>query len=402
LRPASRSATALDNLRAVVILIVLAFHSMLAYLQWMPAADGSFDAPPYAWRAFPIIDDRRFAGFDLFCAWQNVDLMAMLFFLSGLFVWSSLERKKGRAYLRDRVLRLGLPYVFGVVVLIPIAIYPAYRVTAAAPALSAYWRSLVALPFWPNGPLWFIWQLLALNVVAAGLHLFAPGAFAALGRWSAAGARHPLRYAGAFLAVSAAAYVPMALAFTPWAWSDWGPFAVQYCRPPLYAVYFFAGVGIGRAGIERGLVAVDGVLARHWVWLLTAALGSLALWIAFTARTMNGGAPAGIEFAADLSFVPACASGGCFLIAVCLRFLRERSRFLGILAANAYGLYIVHYLFIVWLQFALVELPLPAVIKAAIVFAGTLLLSLASVAAAQRLPWAARLIGAVPRAAALS
>jgi len=395
---ASRTSAALDNLRAVVILIVLAFHSMLAYLRWVPVAGAGFDVPPYAWRAFPILDRYRFAGFDLFCAWQNVDLMALLFFLSGLFVWNSLERKKDWGYLRDRVMRLGVPYVFGVMILIPIAIYPAYRVTASDPALSAYWRSLVALPFWPNGPLWFLWQLLALNVAAGAIHAVTPGAIAALGRWSAAGARDPLRYAAGFLAVSALAYVPMAFAFTPWAWSDSGPFAVQFCRPPLYAVYFFAGVGVGRAGLERGLLAVDGVLARHWGLLLTVALGALALWIALTALTMNG-TGAGIALAADLSFVPACLSGGGFLIAVCLRFLRRRSRFLGTLAANAFGLYIVHYLFVVWLQFALLELPLYAVIKAAIVFAGTLSLSLATVAAARRLGWGARLIGATPRAA---
>src|SRR5579863_8329512 len=55
-RPAafSRSSLALDNLRAIVILIVLAFHSVLAYVEWTPAPSAGFDDPPYAWRAFPI------------------------------------------------------------------------------------------------------------------------------------------------------------------------------------------------------------------------------------------------------------------------------------------------------------------------------------------------------------
>ena len=123
----SPSSLALSNLRAIVILIVLGFHSMLAYLVWVPiAAAPDFASPPYAWRAFPIIDDHRFFGFDLFCAWQDVYLMALMFFLSGLFVWPSLTRKKDWGFLRDRVLRLGLPFVFGVLVLIPVALYPAY------------------------------------------------------------------------------------------------------------------------------------------------------------------------------------------------------------------------------------------------------------------------------------
>jgi hypothetical protein len=60
--PTSRSSLALSNLRAFVILIVLAFHSMLAYVQWTPANTADFDNPaPYAWRAFAVIDDQRFS-----------------------------------------------------------------------------------------------------------------------------------------------------------------------------------------------------------------------------------------------------------------------------------------------------------------------------------------------------
>jgi surface polysaccharide O-acyltransferase-like enzyme len=388
-----RTSLALNNLHAIVILIVLAFHSALAYLQWLPAAGADFDRPPFDWRAFPIIDSNRFFGFDLLCAWQDVYLMSLFFLLSGLFVWPSLQRKKEWRFLHDRVLRLGLPYAFGIAVLMPLAIYPAYRVTAADPSVSAYWHSLIALPFWPNGPLWFLWQLLALNLLAIGLHIIAPGAIPMLGRWSAAADNNIARYFGVLLTASALAYVPLAVVFTPWAWSDSGLFEVQLSRPLLYAVYFFAGIGLGAAGIERGLLAADGVLARRWAYGLVVALFSLFLWMGLTALTMNARAPIGIEIAAALSFVPACAAGSFFFIAVCLRFATGYSRILGHLAAHAYGLYLVHYVFIVWLQFALLALPLFAVFKAAIVFSGTLLLSLLTTTMVQRIPLAARLIG---------
>jgi glucans biosynthesis protein C len=401
-RSMSRTSLALDNLRAVTIVIVLAFHSALAYLHWIPVTGSGFDQPPYNWRAFPIVDDHRFFGFDLLCASQDVYLMALMFLLSGLFVWPSLRRKKDLGFLRDRVLRLGLPFVFGIAVVIPLAVYPSYRLTADDPGVGAYVQTLLALPFWPNGPLWFIWQLLALNFIAVALRVLVPQAIPSLGRWSAAAVQNPVRYFAVLLAVSAFAYVPLALAFTPWAWSGSGILAVQFCRPLLYAVYFFAGVGIGAGGVERGLVAVDGILARHWGYCLAAALVTLFLWMGLTGLTMNGGAVLGVKIAADLSFVPACAAGCFFMIAVCLRFATARSRVLGYLAANAYGLYLVHYVFIVWLQFALLSLPLFAVIKAPIVFSGTLLLSSATTLAVRRFPWGARLIGAAPRAVATS
>ena len=73
-------ASAIDNLRAVVIVLVLAFHSVLAYIAFLPQHPFAFDAPPFLWRAFPIVDRQRWFGFDLFCAWLDVFLMS--FFLS--------------------------------------------------------------------------------------------------------------------------------------------------------------------------------------------------------------------------------------------------------------------------------------------------------------------------------
>src|SRR5262249_46098256 len=104
-----RSSVALDHLRGVVIVIVLAFHSALAYLDYLPASTYAFDAPPYRWRSSPIIDSQRWFGFDLFCAHQDVYLITLMFLLSGLFVWPSLRRKGSRVFLVDRIIRLGLP-----------------------------------------------------------------------------------------------------------------------------------------------------------------------------------------------------------------------------------------------------------------------------------------------------
>ena len=55
-----------------------------------------------------------------------------------------------------------------------------------------------------------------------------------------------------------------------------------------------------------------------------------------------------------------------------------------------------------WLHYALLGTPLFAVIKAAVVFGGTLVLSWIAVLAVQRIPFGARLIGAPRRAVATS
>ncbi|MBO0739538.1 MAG: acyltransferase family protein, partial [Alphaproteobacteria bacterium] len=175
-----RSSLALDNLRAFVIVLVVSFHSVLAYLQFLPSEPFAFNAYPYLWRAFPIIDRHRWLPFDLFCAWQDVFLMSLFFFLSGLFVLPSLQRKGTSGFLRDRTLRLGIPFGVVITFLMPLALYPTYLQTATDPGVATYWQQWLALPFWPCGPMWFLWLLLAADFVVAGILRFSPGLGAAL------------------------------------------------------------------------------------------------------------------------------------------------------------------------------------------------------------------------------
>jgi glucan biosynthesis protein C len=391
-----RVSWALDNLRAFVILLVLSFHSVLAYLDFLPAAPFPFDAPPYLWRAFPVVDHARWFGFDLFCAWQDVFLMSLFFFLSGLFVWPSLERKGARIFLHDRMLRLGVPFALVVTFLMPLANYPTYLQTAVDPGFFPFWRHWLALPFWPCGPMWFLWLLLVGDFTAAGLHQYAPRWVEALIRFSSTAGARPARYFAALVIASAIAYVPLAVVFTPSAWAAFGPFGFQLSRPLHYAVYFFAGIGVGACGIERGLFAPEGALVRHWVVWPIAAVGLLLLWMGLTALTMADGGPTslGLQALADLSFVLACF-GSCFaVLAVVLRFAGRRLPALPGLKRDAFGLYLVHYVFVVWLQYALLGAEIFAVAKGAIVFSGTLLLSWGTIAVIRRISPAGQVIGA--------
>ena len=390
-----RSSLALDNLRAVVILLVLSFHSVLAYLHFLPAQPYAFDVPPYLWRAIPIIDSHRRFGFDVYCAWQDVFLMSLFFFLSGLFVWPSLRRKEAQTFLYGRVLRLGVPFVLVVAFLMPLTLYPTYLQTASDPSVSAYWRHWLALPFWPCGPMWFLWLLLVGDFVAATLYQLAPRLDDFLNRLSTAAGARPAKYFAMFLLISVLAYVPMALAFTSSAWVQLGPFALQLSRPLHYALYFFAGVGIGASGVERGLLAPDGPLAQCWPFWIAAAVVSLLAWMGLTGLTMTPSVSVslGLQILAQVSFVLACFASCSCVLAVVLRFAALRLPSLAGLKDNAYGMYLVHYVFVVWLQFALLGPALPALIKGSTVFGGTLLLSWAAIGALRRVPSVAEILG---------
>src|SRR5204863_458816 len=87
---------------------------------------------------------------DLFCAFQYVYLMHLLFFLSGLFVWPSLSRKGGRRFLYDRFVGLGIQFAVGLFLLMPLAYYPVYCITAVDPSWSAFLSHWIARPRLPR------------------------------------------------------------------------------------------------------------------------------------------------------------------------------------------------------------------------------------------------------------
>jgi len=372
----SKSSLALSNLRAVVIVIVLAFHASLAYVQSAPAPQ-HFDQPPFTWEAFPIVDAHRWLGFDIFCAWQDVSLMALMFFLSGLFVGPSLVRKGAGTYTIDRLKRIGVPFVFALIVLSPLALYPAYAVRTPDPSLAGYVTALFSLPYWPAGPQWFLWQLMAVNGIAALLYALSPNVprdFRRLGAWAG---EHSVLYYILLSAICVAGYAPLAVAYSPFTWGEFGPFSLQFCRPLLYIAVFFAGFSLGSLGLDRGLLATDGPLARNWRAWTVLAVVTFCIWAGLTGLTFPNweGAPFAARLGASLAYAPACIAGGIFMLAVFLRFSRAHSRVLDSLSTNAYGIYLVHYVFIVWLQYALLPADLPSVVKVAIVFAGTFALS---------------------------
>jgi len=393
----SKSSLALNNLRAVITLSVLAFHGSLAYLGSTPSAY-AFDKPPYLWRAFPIVDSDRWFGFDIFCAWQDISMMVLLYFLSALFSWPSLARKGTGKFLGDRFLRLGIPCLFGMLVLMPLALYPVYRTTETDPSLSAYVQHLFALPFWDNGPMWFLWQLLALTTIAGALHRFAPRLIESLGRLSADAGARPGRY---FLWLSVAAmlaYVPMALAFTPMAWATRGPLSIQLCRPLLYLVFYLAGLGVGAQGFDRGLLASDGALARGWARWLSGNAFAFVAWLGLMGLSLTSHSPPlALQIAAAIAFALAAASGCFAALSVSVRFGAFSSRFLDNIAKGALGLYVVHYPFTVWLQYALLGLALFAFAKWSIVFALSTLLSMTLLILLRRVPFGALLVGETPQ-----
>ncbi|HEY2444601.1 MAG TPA: acyltransferase [Rhizomicrobium sp.] len=394
---APRISIAINNLRGIVVLLVVAVHSVLAYLWTLPPEPYAFDKPPFAWRTFAIVDPHHFIGFDILCAWANVFLMPLFFLISGLFVWQSLERNGPIDFVYRRWLRLGLPFLFGVLVLMPLAVFPTYLQTAAHPGIADFWHHWFALPFWPAGPMWFLWVLLIGDVAAAMCFGLFSGLRERVFRLSGYAQRRPVQSFGGILLVSALAYIPMGVAFDPMAWFHKGPFSFQLSFPGLYAAYFCAGIVVGARALDGSSIA--GSLARHWKSWTAASAVSFPIWLLVSAKAFVNPATASPEWnlASAVALVPACLASSCCVLALTLRFARSRTPAMDSLQRNSYAIYLTHCVFVIWAQFALLELAWPAVVKAPIVFVMTLMLSWMSAVALRRLPLLETIIGVGPR-----
>ncbi len=374
---AEHYSIAIGYLRAFVTLLVVAHHAVLAYHQFAPpAAPVSLTAEPRWWPIFPVIDPQRWPGFTIFTAFNDTFFMALMFFLSGLFVWPSLTRKGTVKFLRDRSLRLGAPFLLATGILAPLAYYPAYLTTTRAPVFAEFWRQWLSLGRWPAGPAWFLWVLLLFDFLAAAAFqakAALPVRFAGMARQLS---NHPARCFAMLAGASTLAYVPLAAAAGPLHWTAVGPFSFQTSRIVYYAVYFAAGLLIGGSSPAQGLMAAEGRLARRWVRWMAAALVSFVAGGAVIAAAMTqpDGAGAWI-IPGGIAFAVSCAAISFAMIALFLRFAHTRLRAFESIRRNAYGIYVLHYGAVTWMQYALLGASLPGVVKGVIVFAGSALVS---------------------------
>lgn len=392
-QPTGERNLSLGYLRGLVTLLVVLHHTLLAYMRFAPPGQPPMDASLF-WTAFPIVDSQRWAGADLIVGFNDTFFMSLMFLISGVFAWPSLQRKGSGVFVRDRLWRLGLPFVLAAALLAPLAYYPTWL--ASPTHTGSFWQQWLALGVWPAGPAWFLWVLLAFGVVAALLSLVAPMWGSALGRVAARLGQRPLAFFIMLLLVSSLVYLPMAAWFGPSRWLMFGPFFVQISRLPHYFVYFLVGAALGAQGATSGLLASAGRLARRWpLWMLLSLLAfglSTVTVIAIVGTLAHGGPGHGLAAFGNFTYVLSCASVSFALLAVFTRFARRARGVMDSLGANAYGIYLLHYVAVIWLQYALLSTPLPALAKIVLVFAGAVALSWGATAALRRWPVAARIL----------
>ncbi|MET0715633.1 MAG: acyltransferase [Mycetocola sp.] len=145
----------LDTLKVVMVAGVIAVHAIAGYtgMNWTYAdvAESEMGTVPQAMFGVLILP------FALF-------VMALFFLVAGLLTPGSLDRKGPRRFVRDRLIRLGIPLAAFMFVLWPLMTYALYR---AAGLEWSLWDVYADDPLLDNGPLWFVEALLIYSIVYA-------------------------------------------------------------------------------------------------------------------------------------------------------------------------------------------------------------------------------------------
>jgi len=376
MKAGNNRAVWLDYLRSFVTLLVVAHHAAMAYPTY-----AYFNPAHYILSTAPVVDQQRWSGLDVFIGFNDLFFMPLMFLISGLFVYRGLTRKGIQHYLADRAVRLGIPFLIAEILLIPLAYLPSYYLATHSFSIEHFLTDYIVHQQWPVGPPWFIWLLLAFNGLAVLIYRISPTIYPVVGQWFLRQASFPLRFGIILFGVVALSLIPLSLWVGQYTWIGlWGPFDFQLNRLLFYLLFFLLGSGLGASNWEQAFFK-DGNLFGH-DWLLWAGL-SLGFYILFRmisdvgadqVRKGNLNETQGF-FLYDLAFVGSCLAS----IGACLSFFKQKvtrpARIWTNLSANAYTIYIVHYGFVTWLQFALLPVGIPVFVKFLLVFIGATSLS---------------------------
>jgi hypothetical protein len=150
----SRRLAPIDNLRGVLVAWVIAGHAMLGYtvVGGWPYDEVTEATMP---RHLELILGTVLGPTALF-------VMGTFFFLSGLLASGSIARHGPAGFARQRLVRLGVPWLLFTLLIWPLLMWAAYR-SAGHPL--PIWEALQARqPFLDSGPLWFVQILLYVSL----------------------------------------------------------------------------------------------------------------------------------------------------------------------------------------------------------------------------------------------
>ena len=348
----------IDWLRVIAIFLVFVYHSLR----------------PFGSEYFHVMNDRAYPAVDAIAAILPIFGMPLVFLISGAGAYYALGKRSGSRYLWDRVLRLLVPFVVGMVTYIPLLVY-LERVhhgdfTGSFPAfMSHYFDGLYAFGgdfAWMGLHLWYLALLFLFTLLMLPLMAWL--------RHSAAGARVLAGYSRLFARPGLVTLMALPLVVltvlldpdTPWGVRQLGGWTIwEYLFLFLFGFLLVAGDNVQQS-IRR----------QRWLSLL---LGLATAVVAVTLRLLPGESGFGsLRYA--LYMVMVVVGAWSLLLAVwgfSMLHLNFGTRALWLANEAVLPFYIMHQTLIIILGFFVLGWAIPDLLQYLIIAGGTLLIMFA-------------------------
>jgi glucan biosynthesis protein C len=379
----------LDHLRSTLMILVVLHHVALVY---GASLDGYYYVEP------PFGDASAFRALLIFALVNQAWFMGAFFLVAGYFTPGSVDRKGPIAFLKDRLVRLGIPLALFFFVLGPISCIGYFLMPADLTGITtpltwgSYWHAYPALL--GMGPLWFVAMLLIFSLAYA--------AWRALTRNRSAASAHALEPAapgyasvGAFILVLALAsyltrmFVPLGQAVLQF------PTLAYF---PQYLSFFVLGMVAYRREWFRTVPDRMGVAGFAAAAVATLTLFPLAFsgqWFSLELSPATDNAMgSGHWQSAAYALWDSIFAVGMFLGLATLfrRFVDGRWKIGKFLSQQSYAVYVIQIPVIVFVAYALRQIDLDALPKFALVSAVVLPACFVAAYLLRRMPLAPRVL----------
>jgi surface polysaccharide O-acyltransferase-like enzyme len=365
----------IDYLRSALTILVVAHHSSLAYTTF-----AKFDKVAYINSTHPIVDIKRWIGLDIFENYNDIFFMSLMFLIGGLFLSKSINKKGIFTFIWDRVYRLFIPFLLGGTLLMLIAYFPSYYVAHESTDIIAYIKDFFIIEKWPVGPPWFIWVLFLFNLLFAFSYSHLHKLYEKPGNNFHRIQNKPILLFGLMVGVTWILYVPIAYKIGAGTWIGIGPFDFQVSRILLYFGYFTLGSLIGNTNFNSDLFSTKSpIVKKWWLWLLLSLSVYFLLTIIvgpLTQMVKDGNIKEFIAWMIYYTIYSVSCTLSCIAFITTFRkLINSQKLWWNSLSENAYIIYLIHFIFITWIQFSLLSFNIPAFFKFLLTFIISLIFS---------------------------
>jgi glucan biosynthesis protein C len=334
----------LDNLKAFIILLMVVFHVALGYTTW-----------DIKW--WDVNDIQKSKFFDYFIQETDVYIMPIMFMIAGYFASMVLVKKGMALFWQDKLRRIVLPWIAGVLLIAPFISYSIiFSRTDTPPNYFSFWANDFWGVYYQQAHFWFLGILalfFLLLTIAYKLNLTyfeKPSQINNPSGW----------FFPSFALLTAVPFFATNLYFEADIWVIFKFILnIQPVRLGLYFCYF----GLGVYAWKNAWFTPNGYNPRLLPWGISA-ITMLFIFMAYRVTfTLGTDIPVLFKAGHALTFAAFCLTATFAFIALFQRFFDSHAYLWRRLAANSYTIYFIHRCVVIPLAYTVQNLQLNIWIK---------------------------------------